>query len=83
MIIVKVNDELVKKMKVEDGHLKLCISRPFTEDEKQVEEIMRRILAYLDWLHENHPIYHNIKKLITENKEKRKELVALLSEEIP
>ena len=40
---------------------------------------MRQVLAYVDWLYEGHTIYNNIEKLITENKEKRAELVALLT----
>ena len=48
-----------------------------------IEMIMRQVMAYVSWLYPEDQIYKNIEKLITENKEKRKELVALLSEEIP
>ena len=52
-------------------------------NEIKIERIMGQVMAHVSWLFEGDQIYNNIKKLITEKKEKRDELVKLLSEEIP
>lgn len=47
--------------------------------EERIEQMMFRLLAHVLWLEKGDPMYNGVKKLITENEEKRLELEELLT----